>query len=220
MLKEILALSKIPNWSCDKFLDETFSKEPVPGGGGVAALVGGLGTALAGMVCNLTIGKKKYAEYENDLQEILKKAEFLKAKFSLLIDLDAENFYPLSQCYSLPRNTEEEKAIREEKIQEGLKKAVLAPIEMVKISYDAIKLMDELSEKGSKMVLSDVGCGVLCLKASLQAAWLNVLVNLKSIKDKEFTNEIEDELLTKVTEGEFLADKIYEEILNYFVYEK
>ncbi|MDD6807225.1 MAG: cyclodeaminase/cyclohydrolase family protein [Oscillospiraceae bacterium] len=207
-------MSNIPNWTCEKFVDETFSKAPVPGGGGVAALVGSIGAALAGMVCNLTTGKKKYAEYEDDIQRIIKEAETLKSQLLELIDKDAENFYPLSQCYSLPSNTDEERKTKNEKMQNALLVAISAPIEIVKISYKAIKLHEELAEKGSKIAVSDVGCGVLCLKSAMQAGWLNVMINLKSIQDENYVKSIESELLPLINEGEKLADEIYENVKN------
>lgn len=205
-------MSNIPQWSCEKFLDETFSKAPVPGGGGVAALVGSIGVALAGMVGNLTTGKKKYAEYQADIERILTDARTLQDELLSLIDKDAENFYPLSQCYGLPAETDEEKAIKEEKMQAALKVAITAPIEIVKLSYKAIKLHEELMTKGSKLAVSDVGCGVVCLKAALQSGWLNVMINLKSITDEAYVKSITDELLPLVIDGEKLADNIYENV--------
>lgn len=211
-------MNNIPTWSCEKFVDETFSKAPVPGGGGVAALVGSIGVALSGMVCNLTTGKKKYAMYEDDIQRIIKDAEKLKSDLLSLIDKDAENFYPLSQCYGLPANTDEERAIKEEKMQTALKVAITAPIEIVKISYRAIKLHEELATKGSKLAVSDVGCGVLCLKAAMESGWLNVMINLKSIHDEKFIEAIEAELLPLIDAGEKLADDIYEDVKKQLTY--
>lgn len=211
-------MNNIPTWSCEKFVDETFSKAPVPGGGGVAALVGSIGVALSGMVCNLTTGKKKYAMYEEDIQRIIKDAEKLKSNLLSLIDKDAENFYPLSQCYGLPANTDEEKAIKEEKMQTALKVAITAPIEIVKISYRAIKLHEELATKGSKLAVSDVGCGVLCLKAAMESGWLNVMINLKSIHDEKFIEAVEAELLPLIDAGEKLADDIYEDVKKQLTY--
>lgn len=211
-------MSNIPQWSCEKFVDETFSKAPVPGGGGVAALVGSIGSALAGMVCNLTTGKKKYAQYEDDIQRIIKEAEALTAELLSQIDKDAENFLPLSKCYGLPSETEEEKAIKEEKMQAALKVAITAPIEIVRISYKAIKLHEELAEKGSKLAVSDVGCGVLCLKSAMQCGWLNVMINLKSIHDEEYIKSVEAELIPMIEEGEKLADSIYEDVKTQLAY--
>ncbi len=211
-------MSNIPQWSCEKFVNETYSKAPVPGGGGVAALVGSIGTALAGMVCNLTTGKKKYAEYEDDIQRILLEAQELQDALLALIDRDAENFYPLSQCYGLPAETDEEKEIKHEKMQACLKVAISAPIEIVKITYQAIKLHDELVTKGSKLAVSDVGCGVVCLKAALQSGWLNIMINLKSIDDAQFVSKVEAELLPLVADGEALADKIYNDVKTQLAY--
>lgn len=205
-------MENIPSWSCEKFADELNSSAPVPGGGSVAALVGSLGAALAGMVGALTTGKKKYAEYEDDIQRILKEAKSLQDELMSQIDRDAENFLPLSKCYGLPRSTDEERAIREQKMQAALKTAVSAPIDIVKIAYKALKLQEELTEKGSKLAVSDVGCGALCLKASMQMAWLNVIINLKSIHDEDYVQSVRDELEPIMQDGEALADRIYAEV--------
>ena len=200
--------------SCRKFVDETFSKAPVPGGGGVASLVGALGAALGGMVCNLTTGKKKYAEYEEDIQRIMKEAETLKASMMDMIDRDAENFLPLSKAYGLPTSTEEEKRYKEETMEAALKVAIQVPVEIVKVSYQAIKLHEELADKGSRLAISDVGCGVLCLKAAMMSGWLNVVINLSSIKDQDFVSQIRDELLPLLSEGQEICDQVYDKVLN------
>ena len=179
--------------TCTKFVDETFSKAPVPGGGGVASLVGALGVALGGMVCNLTTGKKKYAQYEEDIQRIMKEAEGLKQTMMGMIDQDAENFLPLSKAYGLPTSTEEEKQYKEETMQAALK---------------------ELADKGSKLAISDVGCGVLCLKGAMMSGWLNVVINLSSIHDEAYVSQIKDELLPMLEEGQKICDEVYEKVLN------
>ena len=211
-------MSNIPQWSCEKFVDETFSSAPVTGGGGAAALAGAIGTALGGMVCNLTAGKKKYAQYEADIQRIMAQAAELKTQLLAQIDRDAENFYPLSQCYGLPANTEAEKAAKEEKMQAALKVAISAPIEIVRLCAQAIRLQKELAEKGSKLAVSDVGCGVTCLKAAMQSGWLNVMINLKSIHDADFVRSVEAELLPLLKESEALADEIYENVKAQLAY--
>ena len=211
-------MSNIPQWSCEKFADETFSSAPVPGGGGVAALVGSIGAALAGMVCNLTTGKKKYAQYEADIQRITGEARALMQELMGQIDRDAENFYPLSRCYGLPATTEEEKAVKEEKMQAALKVAITAPIDIVRLAYKAIALHKELAEKGSKLAVSDVGCGVLCLKAAMQCGWLNVMINLKSIHDPAFVSAVEAELKPMLAEGKAMADAIYADVAAQLAY--
>ena len=211
-------MSNIPQWSCAKFADETFSSAPVPGGGGVAALVGSIGAALAGMVCNLTTGKKKYAQYEADIQRIIGEARALMDELMAQIDRDAENFYPLSQCYGLPANTDEEKAEKEQKMQAALKVAITAPIDIVRLAYRAIALHQELAEKGSKLAVSDVGCGVVCLKAAMQCGWLNVMINLKSIHDPAFVAAVEAELKPMLAQGEAMADAIYADVAAQLAY--
>ena len=205
-------MENIPSWSCERFADELNSKAPVPGGGSVAALVGSLGAALAGMVGALTTGKKKYAQYETDIQRILGEAKALQDELMAQIDRDASNFLPLSKCYGLPANTEEEKAVKEEKMQAALKVAITAPIDIVKISYKALTLQEELAEKGSKLAVSDVGCGALCLKSAMQMAWLNVIINLKYIHDDAYVESVRSELVPMMQEGEALADRIYADV--------
>ena len=204
---------KLVQASCVGFVDETFSKAPVPGGGGVAALAGALGTALGGMVCNLTTGKKKYAQYEEDIQRIMKEAEALKNRLLELIDEDAQNFFPLSKAYGLPKNTEEEKKIKEETLQKCLKVAIQGPVDIMKVCHDAIKLQEELVDKGSMLAISDVGCGVLLLKGAMQSGWLNVVVNLNSITDEKYVADLRAELVPLMDEGCRICDEVYEKVL-------
>ena len=204
---------KLVQASCVGFVDETFSKAPVPGGGGVAALDGALGTALGGMVCNLTTGKKKYAQYEEDIQRIMNEAEALKNRLLELIDEDAQNFFPLSKAYGLPKNTEEEKKIKEETLQKCLKVAIQGPVDIMKVCHDEIKLQEELVEKGSMLAISDVGCGVLLLKGAMQSGWLNVVVNLNSITDEKYVADLRAELVPLMDEGCRICDEVYEKVL-------
>ena len=204
---------KLVQASCVGFVDETFSKAPVPGGGGVAALAGALGTALGGMVCNLTTGKKKYAQYEEDIQRIMNEAEALKNRLLELIDEDAQNFFPLSKAYGLPKNTEEEKKIKEETLQKCLKVAIQGPVDIMKVCHDAIKLQEELVDKGSMLAISDVGCGVLLLKGAMQSGWLNVVVNLNSITDEKYVADLRAELVPLMDEGCRICDEVYEKVM-------
>ncbi len=195
-----------------QFVDESFSKAPVPGGGGVAAVVGALGAALGGMVCNLTTGKKKYAKYEEDIQRLLNQLDTLTKDILSLAEQDAENFAPLAACYSLPAETESQKKEKHDRIQAALLVAISAPIQLVKLSYETLLCLEELVQKGSVMVLSDVGCGALCLKAALQMGWLNVKINLSSIEDTAYCTSVRAELLPLLQKGEALADHIYQDV--------
>ncbi|ABR48181.1 Formiminotransferase-cyclodeaminase [Alkaliphilus metalliredigens QYMF] len=203
---------KLIDKSCTEFTHALSSKAAVPGGGGAAALVGGLGAALAGMVCNLTIGKKKYAQYEEELKEILRKTEELQDNLLKMVDEDAENFLPLSKAYGLPKNTEEEKLEKARVLEEALKIACEVPIKIVRTSYEAIKLHEALVDKGSKLAVSDVGVGVQCLRAALISGQLNVIINISMIKDEEYVKRVKEETDHLVAEGTKTADEVYRKV--------
>ncbi|KPU46026.1 methenyltetrahydrofolate cyclohydrolase [Oxobacter pfennigii] len=205
---------KLVNKSCTEFVDVLSSKAAVPGGGGAAALVGSMGTALAGMVCNLTSGKKKYAQYEEDIQKILKESLTLQQELLDMVDEDAEEFLPLSKAYGLPAETDAEKAEKEKVLQEALKNACGVPIKIVRKCYEAIKLHEELVEKGSKLAISDVGVGVQCLRAAIISGQLNVIININMIKDQEFVSKVKEETDRLVNDGVKIADKVYERVLE------
>ena len=133
--------------ACSEFVAQLSSKAPVPGGGGVAALAGALGTALGGMVCSLTTGKKKYAEFEEDIQRILARTGELQDRLLKLIDEDAENFYPLSQAYGLPKDTEEQKRVKEETLQKCFKVAIQGPVDIMKVCHEAVVLEEDLRRR-------------------------------------------------------------------------
>ena len=189
--------------TCVEFVDVLASKSPVPGGGGAAALVGAIGMALGSMVCNLTIGKKKYAEYEESVKEILAKAGKLERELLEMIDKDAEGFYPLSQAYGLPTSTEEEKHI---------KVACEVPINIVRVCYKAIKLHEELVDKGSRLAISDIGVGVQCLRAAILGAELNVVINVNSIKDQEYVDRVNAEMKELVEGGVQICDEVFKKV--------
>lgn len=200
---------KMVHGSCVEFVNELASKNAVPGGGGAAALTGAIGTALASMVVNLTLGKKKYADFEEDNKEIMRKALKLQEELMEMVDQDAENFLPLSKAYGLPKDTEEEKRIKEETLEKCLKVACSVPVDIVKASYEAILLHQELVDKGSKLAISDVGVGVQCLRAALISGWLNVLININMIKDQEYVANINKTIRPLVGKGTEIADEVY-----------
>ena len=198
--------------ACTEFVAQLSSKAPVPGGGGVAALAGALGTALGGMVCSLTTGKKKYAEYEEDIQRILARTGELQDRLLKLIDEDAENFYPLSQAYGLPKDTEEQKKAKEETLQKCFKVAIQGPADIMRVCHEAVILEEELADKGSKLAISDVGCGVLLLKAAMQSAWLNVIVNLNCITDAAYCETLRTELVPMMEKDCAVCDAVYQKV--------
>lgn len=200
--------------SCKDFVNVLSSEEPVPGGGGAAALVGAIGMALGNMVGNLTVGKKKYKDVEAEVEEIMEKAQKLQKDLLDMVDGDAEVFKGVSKVYKMPKNTSEEKEKRAEAMEAALKNACSVPLEIMKTARDAIKLQARLSEIGSAMAISDVGVGVLCLKSALLSGRLNVIINLNGIKDDEFVKKTSDEMENVLEEGISLADKTYEKVVK------
>lgn len=205
------------NKSCIDFINELASKSPVPGGGGASAYVGALGMSLGSMVGNLTLGKKKYAEVEEDIKKLLVDSEKVIEELKALVDRDAEVFYPLSKAYGMPKETEQEQKLKEETLQIALINATLVPLEIAKYSLRAIKLHEEYARIGTRIAISDVGVGVIFCKAALLGAKLNVLINTKIMKDLELKTKIEKELNEIVNEGTVLADRIYNEVENMLV---
>ncbi len=169
-----------------KFLDELASEQPTPGGGGAAAIMGAVGAALVSMVANLTIGKKNYEAFDEELKATNAAAEKVRAELTAAIDEDVVAFNAVMGAYGLPRGTDEEKAARAAAIQAALKQATDAPLRAVKACHEVIKLSAVVAEKGNVNVISDAGVAVLAANAGLRSAALNVYINAKSIKDREF----------------------------------
>jgi len=193
-----------------KFFDELASGSPAPGGGSVAALSGALGTALTSMVCHLTIGKKKYLDVEVEMKKILHMSEELRRTFARLIDRDSEAFNKVMDAYGLPRNTEDQKALRAAAIQAATKEAALVPLEVMKHVIDALALAKGVAENGNSNSISDAGVSALMLHAAAESAALNVRVNLNSITDAEFLGWRSDELISllrtcRATSGDIMG---------------
>ena len=177
-----MGFSTVP---CNEFVEVLASKAPVPGGGGASALVGAVGIALGNMVGSLTVGKKKYAEVEDEMWELKKKCDELQKDFLRLIERDAEVFEPLSKAYGMPRETEEEKAEKARVMEIVLKDACSVPMEIMEKCCEAIEVIVEFAAKGSKLAISDAGVGAAFCKAALKGASLNVYINTKSMADRE-----------------------------------
>jgi formiminotetrahydrofolate cyclodeaminase len=200
--------------TCVEFVDVLASKAAVPGGGGAAALVGSIGMALGSMVCNLTIGKKKYAEFEPHVKEVLVKAGVLEKKLLKMIDDDAENFFPLSKAYGLPKATEEERKIKAETLEAATKQACSVPIAIVKSCYEAIKLHEALVDNCSILAISDVGVGVQCLRTAIISGQLNIIININFIKDEAYVAKVKSEVEPLVKEGIKIADEVYGKVVK------
>lgn len=194
--------------SCADFAAVLASKAPVPGGGGAAALVGALGTALCSMVGNLTVGRKKYAQYEADVKRMLEKGAAVQERLLDLVDKDAEAFEPLSKAYSIPKDDPK----HDETLEAATKFACEAPIEMMKACCEAIELLEEMLEKGSVTLISDVGCGALCCAAALESASMNIFVNTKTLLDREAAAKLDDQADAMLREYMPRARKVADEV--------
>ncbi|NNJ32801.1 cyclodeaminase/cyclohydrolase family protein [Lacrimispora defluvii] len=191
------------------FLEELSSKRPTPGGGGAAALGGAQGVALGEMVINLTLGKKKYADVEEEMQLLLVKLEGMREEFLRLADEDARVFAPLAAAYGLPSGTEEEKKHKEEVLETHLLAASLVPKAVMEQAVEAIKIMDILAHKGSRLAVSDVGVGVSFLRSALLGAKMNVSINTKFMKQRETAQQLDQEAYMLSEMGRKLSDEIY-----------
>lgn len=193
------------------------SKAPVPGGGGASALGGSVAAALGQMVSNLTIGKKKYADVEEEVQELLGKLQALQNEFLDLADQDAKVFAPLAAAYSLPASTEEEKQVKARIMEENLLAASLVPLQMMEKALETIEILEFLGEKGSRMAVSDVGVAVQFARTALTGAVMNVYINTKSMKNREKAEKLNAKAKKLIEEGTRQADEIYAKVLEQLV---
>jgi formiminotetrahydrofolate cyclodeaminase len=200
--------------SCREFAAELASKKPVPGGGGAAALTASLGTALNTMVGNFSMGKKKFIDCKEKHEDLINKGEILRERLVALVDKDAELFEPLSKAYTMPSKTDDEKKQKSEVLQKCLKVACTAPMETLELTYQALLLHQEIQEISSKNIISDVGVGVQCLKAALNSAYLNVLINLNSIDDEDYVVKNKSKAENLVFEGNKIADGVYDNVVK------
>ncbi len=196
-----------------EYLEVLSSKAPVPGGGGASALAGALGNALGQMVVNLTVGKKKYAEVEEEMQKYLTDLKTMQQEFLHLSDRDAEVFAPLAECYRLPSATPEEKEHKDAVMEEKLLDASMVPVEIMEKSLELLELLDVLADKGSRMAVSDVGVAVQFTRTALLGAVMNVYINTKSMKNREKAEEINQKAKRMIKVGTSQADEIYEKVL-------
>jgi len=203
--KLVLIDKKISN-----FLDELASNSPTPGGGSVAALTGALGASLISMVGNLTVGKKKYENVEEDIKKIVSSSEKLRYELSQLIEEDVKVFNNFMSTYKMPKETEDEKKMRTEKIQEALIKAAKVPLKTAYKCLDIMILSQEAAEKGNINVISDAGVAALMAEAALESAILNVKINLRMIKDEKIREELSSSIKEILLKEKGQKEKVLE----------
>ena len=200
------------NQTCGAFFYALASKAPVPGGGGASALAGALGAALCTMVGNFTVGKKKYAAVEEDVKALMARAEDIRGRLLAQVDADAAAFEPLSRAYAIPKDDPD----REKVMEQCLRDAAAAPMEILRLSCEAIDLHREMLDKGSVMMLSDVGTGAVLCWGALYGAWLNVKVNTKSMADRAYAGAMNAEADQLVNQYWKIAEQVYEAVMGRF----
>ena len=198
--------------TCGAFLDALASRAPTPGGGGASALAGALGAALCTMVGNYTVGKKKYAAVEEDVKALMARAEDIRGRLLAQVDADAAAFEPLSRAYAIPKDDPD----REKVMEQCLRDAAAAPMEILRLSCEAIDLHREMLDKGSVMMLSDVGTGAALCWGALYGAWLNVKVNTKSMADRAYAGAMNREADQLVNQYWKIAEQVYEAVMGRF----
>ncbi len=195
------------------FVEAVASSAPAPGGGSVSACVGSLSAALAGMVCRLTVGKKKYAEVKDELTEVMIKADDIKDKLYRLVSDDAEAFDEVMAAFKLPKENDEQKAARDEAIQKATIGATRIPLKVMELSYESIKLSQIVAEKGNVNSLSDAGVSSLAGRAAVMGAYMNVKINLPGINDEKVKNEIQSRAEQIRQDAVKMAENIESDVL-------
>ena len=203
-----------------KFIDQTvasFTQElaspaPVPGGGGASALAAAIGISLGDMVGELTVGKKRYADVEEDIRRLMERSQALRIRFLELVDADAEVFAPLAKAYGIPKDDPN----RAQVMEEALRTACSVPMDIMRACAQALDIIEEFAAKGSKLAISDAGCGAILCKAAMQAASLNVFINTKSMKNRAVAEEMNAKANGMLDKYCALADEIFEGVRKNF----
>lgn len=198
--------------SCREFSELLASKAPVPGGGGASALVGAIGIALGDMVGELTVGKKKYADVEEDVKALMEKAQTLRVKLLECVDADAAAFEPLSKAYAIPKDD----PTRAEVMEQCLRAAAAAPLQILDLCCEAIELQQEFAAKGSVLAISDAATGVVFCWSAMYGAAVNVKVNTKAMADRAYAEQINAHVDAQMAKYWPIAEKVYEDVYQKF----
>jgi formiminotetrahydrofolate cyclodeaminase len=180
------------NMTIDEFAQIVASDSPVPGGGSIAALCGALSAALAEMVANLTVGKKKYADSKEEMADIISKASALRDKLLNYIEEDSLAYNKVMEAYKLPKETEQEKSLRLSEIEEGLKIAASVPLKVAETSFEILPLAEAVVLRGNSNSVTDALVGAMMARTGVLSAVLNIRINLDSIKDSEFVKVLKE----------------------------
>lgn len=202
--------SMLSEYSCEEFARHLAAKEAVPGGGAASAFAGALGIALGSMVGNFTVGKASYAYVEADIEAMLERAEVLRVRLLELAQEDADAFIPLSKAYGIPKDDPNRAKI----LESATKNAIIAPFGIMKQVCSAIELLEEMEQKGSRMLVSDIGCGVSLCRSALESASLNVFINTASLEDDAFAQAMDAECEHMLSEYLPRAERLFATVMN------
>ena len=194
--------------SCREFVTVLASNEPAPGGGGASALVAAIGTALGNMVGSLTVGKKKYADIQEEILALKAKCDALQKELLDQVEADDKGFVPLAKAYGIPKTDPNRDAI----LEEATITACAVPMHIMELCCEAIDCVAVFAAKGSRLAVSDAGCAAVCCKAALQAASLNVFINTKSLKNRDVAEELNRKANLMLNKYCREADEIFEEV--------
>ena len=200
---------KLTGIKVSEFINTLSSDAPAPGGGSASALAGAIGIALTEMVCALTLGKKKYAEHESIISLTSERASKIKKELEINIDKDTEAYNAVNSVFSMPKDTDEQKAERSAAMQEALKAATIIPFEVMKLCLEALETTQKAVGKSNTNAVSDLGVAALMLGAAVKGAGLNVLININGIKDEAFAEKYKSEMKDILTTSEKLSAEIY-----------
>ena len=191
--------------SCRRFVEVLASDAPAPGGGGAAALVGAIGTALGNMVGSLTVGKKKYADVEAELLALKARCNALQTELLDQVEADEQGFVPLAKAYGIPKDNPSREAV----LEDATLTACAVPVHIIELCCQALEAIAVFAAKGSRLAVSDAGCAAVCVKAVLQAASLNVFINTRTLQDRAAAEEMNARCLGMLEQYGAMADEIF-----------
>ncbi|MBR0139561.1 MAG: cyclodeaminase/cyclohydrolase family protein [Firmicutes bacterium] len=200
------------NKSLKEFTELLASKSPVPGGGGACAAVSAIGIALGDMVGEFTVGKKKYAAVEDELRRNMEKAQQLRESLLECIQADADSFEPLSKAYGIPKDDPE----RDKIMEKCLRDAAEVPLRIFRLTMESVKLLGEFAGKGSPLMVSDAATGVAFCKAALMGAAVNIKVNTRLMKDREYAEDLDRYVNNNLNLYTELCDRIFNSVVSRF----
>ena len=205
---------ELKNLTVKEFVAETASNSPAPGGGSVSALAAAQAAALMGMVANLTVASDKYTDVHEEMQKIADELKVLEEDFVEDIDRDSNSFNGVMAAFKMPKETDEEKAARSAKIQEEYKNAANVPLEVGMKTLKLMEYTEALIERGNTNAITDVGVGILNARLAMRGAFYNVKINLGSIKDEEYKEELRNKMKDALAEMEKKAEEALEKVEN------